>query len=149
VTDLRDQHAEAVGLIAYELDDPTQAARIIDMLINIGWKPPRGALCHPRRELFARGLCEACYAHHRDRGTHTRFAGVQRRTADFAADYAPLRAEGYTRRQIAERLGMRRNTVDAAYGRAVKAGLLQPDRPEVIGAFTAAVDGRYRTRGTA
>jgi hypothetical protein len=149
VTDLRDQLADAVDLIAYELGDQTSAQRVIDMLVNIGWKPPRGALCHPRRELFARGLCEACYAHHRDRGTHIHFPGVQRRTEDFAADYAVLRAEGHTRRQIAERLGMRRNTVDAAYGRAVKAGLLQPDRPEVVGAHTTAVDGRHRTRGTA
>lgn len=51
-----------------------------------------------------------------------------RATDDFAADYRMLRAEGYTRTQIAERLGMKRASVDKAYIRAVQAQLITPDR---------------------
>jgi DNA-binding transcriptional regulator LsrR (DeoR family) len=51
-----------------------------------------------------------------------------RSRADFVADYELLRSEGYTRRQIAERLGMTRAAVDRAYHRAVRDGALTPDR---------------------
>jgi hypothetical protein len=88
----------------------------------------RPALCHPTREHFSRGLCRGCYEHHRWNGTLADFPRANLPTDDFAADYALLRSEGYTRAQCAERLGMRRGTVDKAYGRAVAAGLLTPDR---------------------
>jgi DNA-binding MarR family transcriptional regulator len=56
-------------------------------------------------------------------------AAAQRLTrADFVADYELLRSEGYTRRQIAERLRMTYAGVAAAYRRAVAAGDLTPDR---------------------
>jgi hypothetical protein len=50
------------------------------------------------------------------------------KTADFADEYAHLRAYGYTRNHIAERLGITRSAVDQAYLRAVRKGLLTPDR---------------------
>lgn len=49
-------------------------------------------------------------------------------TRCFIADYEHLRAGGLSRNQIADRLGMDRGTVDAAYIRAVRKGLLTPDR---------------------
>jgi hypothetical protein len=51
-----------------------------------------------------------------------------RTRADFVADYELLRSEGYTRRQIAERMRMTYAGVAAAYRRAVAAGDLTPDR---------------------
>jgi acetyl-CoA acetyltransferase len=50
------------------------------------------------------------------------------KTADFAAEYAHFRSYGLTRNRIAERLGITRSAVDQAYVRAVRAGLLTPDR---------------------
>jgi len=86
------------------------------------------ARCHPAREAYARTLCRGCYDHHRDAGTLGNYPRSKRPTVDFAADYDLLRSQGFTRAQIAERLGMRRNSVDAAYRRAVAAGALTPDR---------------------
>jgi transcriptional regulator with XRE-family HTH domain len=48
--------------------------------------------------------------------------------ADFAAEYDHLRDYGYSRAEIALRLGMTRDAADQAYRRAVHAGLLTPDR---------------------
>lgn len=53
---------------------------------------------------------------------------VRLATADFAAEYAHFRSYGYTRTQIAERLGMTYDAACLAYMRAVKAGMLTPDR---------------------
>jgi hypothetical protein len=47
---------------------------------------------------------------------------------DFAAEYDHLRTYGHTRQEIALRLGMTRDAVDQAYIRAVRDGLLTPDR---------------------
>lgn len=91
------------------------------------------ATCHPRQRRFARGLCRRCYEYHRYHGTLADHPRIKRPTSSFATEYAMLRAEGHTRRQIAERLGMRRNTVDAAYARAVRLRLLTPDPPAVVG----------------
>jgi hypothetical protein len=90
----------------------------------------RPATCHPDRPVNARGLCDSCYETHWKAGTLDQFPTMrsQRRRAHFIADYVLLRSEGYTRRQIAERLGMRYNTLHRAYCRAVKAGDLEPDR---------------------
>lgn len=49
-------------------------------------------------------------------------------TRCFVADYEHLRASGLNRNQIADRLGMDRGTLDTAYIRAVRRGLLTPDR---------------------
>lgn len=48
--------------------------------------------------------------------------------ADFAEEYAHFRSYGLNRNRIAERLGITRHAVDQAYLRAVRAGLLTPDR---------------------
>ncbi len=48
--------------------------------------------------------------------------------ADFAHEYDHLRDYGHTRAEIALRLGMSRTAIDAAYIRAVRNGLLTPDR---------------------
>lgn len=90
----------------------------------------RPARCHPERPVNARGLCDSCYQIHHKAGTLDQFPTqrVQRFRADFVPDYRLLRSEGYTRAQIAERLGMGRNALDAAVRRAVRAGDLEPDR---------------------
>jgi hypothetical protein len=119
MTDLRDQLA----------DFETLARRLLapgrGRLVLVHETPAR---CHPAREIYARTLCRGCYDHHRDAGTLDNYPRSKRPMADFADDYALLRAEGHTRQQIAQRLGMRRNTVDAAYRRSVRAGALTPDR---------------------
>lgn len=89
------------------------------------------ATCHPGRPAHARGACRSCYQTHWAAGTTDQLAERrrdQRRTHLFAADYDLLRSEGYSRAHIAERLGMKKNTLDVAYRRAVRAGLLTPDR---------------------
>lgn len=90
--------------------------------------PPGTARCHPRRKVFARGLCRGCYDHHAHHGTLHHHERINRPAEHFVADYVLLRSEGFSRAQIAARLGMRRNTADKAYRRAVAAGLLTPDR---------------------
>jgi hypothetical protein len=119
MTDLRDQLA----------DFDAAARRLLNKgrgrLALVHETPAR---CHPARLSYGRGLCRGCYDHHRGTGTLDAFPRVNRTTADFAADYELLRSQGYTRRQMAERLGMARNTVDAAYRRAVNVGALTPDR---------------------
>lgn len=90
----------------------------------------RAADCHPTRPVRGRGLCSSCYETARRAGTLHRHQTQHtvRSRMDFIADYRLLRAEGYTRRQIAERLGMKYDAVTAAYLRAVRAGDLAPDR---------------------
>lgn len=91
---------------------------------------PRAA-CHPDRPLAARTLCSSCYnVAWRSGRLHDAPDPVRavRKRADFIADYEMLRAEGYTRRQIADRLGMNYPAVNAAYSRAIRAGALTPDR---------------------
>jgi hypothetical protein len=86
--------------------------------------------CHRNRPVFARGLCRQCYDWARQNGTLEYHPPVrpQRPRSHFIADYQLLRSEGYTRRQIAERLGMKYRSLLAAYYRAVDAGELTPDR---------------------
>lgn len=141
MTDLRDQLADFDAAARRQLTDLIDefvyphplADKIAQRILAAGWTPPGRPACHPRSEMFARGLCERCYEYHRRNNSLATHPRRHRRTADFAADYALLRSEGHTRRQIAERLGMRRNTVDAAYARAVRQGLLTPDPPAVVG----------------
>ena len=86
------------------------------------------ATCHPDRPVNGRGLCRGCYSNaHRDGRLHQHQL-VRRPRADFVPDYRLLRSEGYTRRQIAERLAMTYSALTAHYYRAVRAGDLTPDR---------------------
>ena len=118
--DLRDQLADFEAAARRLLTQPRR-------LVLVHGNP---ATCHPDRPVNARGLCDSCYEKHWKAGTLDQFPTkrVQRPRADFVADYRLLRSEGYTRSQIAERLRMTRNTLDAAYRRAVAAGDLEPDR---------------------
>lgn len=120
MTDLRDQLA----------DFETAARRLLNRpprLVLVNGNP---ATCHPNRPVNARGLCDSCYQRHWLNGTLDQFHTKRtlRNRVDFVSDYELLRSEGYTRRQIADRLGMKYPTVDRAYQRAVKAGALTPDR---------------------
>jgi DNA-binding Lrp family transcriptional regulator len=83
--------------------------------------------CDTLQRLTGRGLCQADYEHHRRAGTLDRYPRATRPTRDFAEDYAALRAQLYTRRQIADRLDMTPAAVQKAYSRAVAAGHLEPD----------------------
>jgi hypothetical protein len=120
VTDLRDQ------LGAFE----DAARRLLAQPRRLVLVHARPATCHPERPVNARGLCDSCYEMHWKAGTLEQFPTqrVQRRREHLIADYVLLRSEGYTRRQIAERLGMRYDTLHRAYCRAVRAGDLEPDR---------------------
>jgi hypothetical protein len=120
VTDLRDQLA----------DFETAARRILTARRPLVLVHARPATCHPERPVNARGLCDSCYQTAWHKRALDRFPTkrTQRFRDDFIADYTLLRSEGYTRTHIAERLGMTRNAVDAAYRRAVRAGALTPDR---------------------
>jgi hypothetical protein len=117
VSDLRDQ------LAAFE----DAARRILQPRPQLTLVHAKPASCHPGRPFCARGLCRQCYqlAWLRDALPDKR---AQRPRVDFVADYKLLRSEGYTRRQIAERLRMTYDGVTSAYRRAVKAGDLTPDR---------------------
>lgn len=90
----------------------------------------RAATCHPNRPANGRGLCRSCWTAAQRNGTLQQHARTRtiRTQAEFVADYELLRSEGYTRRQIAERLGMRYDAVTRAYGEAVRKGVLTPDR---------------------
>lgn len=120
MTDLRDQ------LGAFE----DAARRLLARPRRLVLVHARPATCHPGRPVNARGLCDSCYETHWKAGTLDQFPTqrTQRRRVEFLADYVLLRSEGYTRSQIADRLGMTRNALDAAVRRAVRAGDLEPDR---------------------
>ena len=123
MTDLRDQLADFEATARRLLTQPRR-------LVLVHARP---ATCHPDRPVNARGLCDSCYETHWKRGTLSQFPTkrTQRFRADFIADYDLLRSEGYTRRQIAERLGMTYPAAVRAYHRAVAAGALTPDRRTV------------------
>jgi hypothetical protein len=122
VTDLRDQLADFDAAARRLLNQPPRPR-----LVAVHARP---ANCHPDRPVNARGLCDSCYEAHWKAGTLAQFPTRRtgRSQADFIADYELLRSEGYTRRHIAERLGMTYFGVCAAYRRAVQAGALTPDR---------------------
>lgn len=117
MTDLRDQ-LDAFEAAAHRLLGRPPDLRLI-------WV--RTAACHPDRALRAQGLCHSCYTMAWQNGTLPSRRDNRSR-GEFVADYQLLRSEGYTRRQIAERLGMHYDAVTRAYGRAVRAGDLTPDR---------------------
>jgi hypothetical protein len=121
MNDLRDRIAEFNAAARRLLDRTTPT------LVLVHARPAR---CHPDRPVAARGLCHNCYttAWRKSRHVDHPAERTQRRRVDFVADYELLRSEGYTRRQIAERLGMKYDAVTAAYLRAVYAGELTPDR---------------------
>lgn len=93
------------------------------------------ATCHRDRPLVARGLCKRCYGTTWARGGVAALAAYPtsvRAQVDFVRDYEALRASGLLRIEIAARLGMTRTAMDAAYIRAVRAGMLRPDPPDMV-----------------
>jgi hypothetical protein len=86
------------------------------------------ASCHPDRPAHSRYLCRNCYETAYKRGTHLEHPRQTRRRADVIEDYTMLRSEGYTRAQIAERIGMHPKALEGVYFRAIRAGELTPDR---------------------
>lgn len=122
MTDLRDQLADFEAAARRILN--TRPPRLV--LVN-----PKPATCHPERALVARGLCRPCYDHAWSHGTlaqHPTKHRSRRRTEEFADMWQMLRPEGATRDAIAERLGMTRVAAIQAYYRAVRRGLIEPDR---------------------
>jgi CRP-like cAMP-binding protein len=118
MTDLRDQLADFEAAARRLLDQPRPRLALVHA---------RPAPCHPDRPVLARGLCRRCYQLAWLRGTLPDVRRVRRRP-EFVADYELLRSEGYTRQQIADRMGMTYHGVTQAYLRAVRAGVLTPDR---------------------
>ncbi len=88
----------------------------------------RQPTCHPTRRHKARGLCPNCYEHHMDAGTLDQFPRTNRTRAEFAAEYVQLRADGYSVRYVAWKLGLTFDGLNKAYYAAVRAGDLTPDR---------------------
>lgn len=70
----------------------------------------------------SRGRCRPCLYRHQRAGTHLDLPTLVRPRRDLIDDYLLLRGEGHTRRQIAARLGIRRNSLDRAIQRAGQAG---------------------------
>lgn len=118
MTDLRDQLADFEAAARRLLTQPPPRLRLVYA---------RPATCHPRRPLYARGLCQTCYRIDYTGGTLANVRRIRRRV-DFVADYVLLRSEGHTRAQIADRMGMSIGALNKAYLRAVRAGDLTPDR---------------------
>lgn len=91
----------------------------------------RPAACHRGRPVFGRGLCQPCYRYAARVGTLADHPPRVVKQDLFVSDYLTLRGEGFVRIEIAQRLGMTRAAIDAAYVRAVRAGLLEPDPPHM------------------
>jgi len=70
----------------------------------------------------ARGLCKRCWDYAKRHGTLIDYPLNTTPRAHFLADFELLVEEGYTLRQIAERLGMTYEAVDQAQYRARLAG---------------------------
>lgn len=88
----------------------------------------RHPTCHPDRPHKARGLCVGCYDHHLYNRTLSQFPRRNRTPAEFAAAYTELRAQGRSVRYVAWKLGITFDGLNRAYYRAVRAGVLTPDR---------------------
>jgi DNA-binding NtrC family response regulator len=68
--------------------------------------------CCQVRPICARELCDRCYDVARYRGELIDFPRRRLTRDEFVEEFELLRGQGYTRAQIAERLGMSRNTLD-------------------------------------
>ena len=68
--------------------------------------------CGQVRPICARELCDRCYDVARYRGELIDFPRQRLTRDEFIEEFELFRERGYTRAQIAERLGMKRNTLD-------------------------------------
>jgi hypothetical protein len=121
VTDLRDQLA----------DFETAARRLLNTRRPLVLVHDRPANCHPDRPVVARNLCRPCYDHAWSEGTlgqHPTKHRSRRRLEEFVDMWELLRPEGATLLTVADRLGMTRGAASQAHHRAVRRGLLTPDR---------------------
>ena len=76
------------------------------------------ASCKRDRQVWARGLCTSCYPRHLAAGTHVDFERRNRPRSELLEEWEMLRAQGLSRRQAAERLGMKDDSLYAALRRA-------------------------------
>lgn len=74
------------------------------------------------RFLEARGVCNFCYQGARKRGLLIDLERHSRARDEVMAEWELLRSEGYSKRQAAERLGMKFKTFAKAYERARRDG---------------------------
>jgi len=72
----------------------------------------------------ARGLCSRCWFRSNDDGTLIDYPRATMSRAELLEDFRLLREQGLDRRQIAERLGMRKGSLNQALRRAELAGAL-------------------------
>lgn len=79
--------------------------------------PPPGACRHE-----GRGLCARCYRKAQQDGSLVDRPRLLRHRDEVLEDWPRLRAEGYTKRQAAERLGMSFSALDRMLSRARSAG---------------------------
>lgn len=84
-----------------------------------------------------RGLCPACYWPARSNGTVADWPRSTRSRDDVLDDWVILRAQGYTRRRAAERLGMTLAAFDGAIYRARRDG-----DPRALPPLTRETSGR-------
>lgn len=71
----------------------------------------------------ARRLCSACLGYVRKDGTVYDYPSVNRAREDFLEDYRTLRDQGLSTREIAERMGIKRDSVTTNLRRARAAGV--------------------------
>jgi hypothetical protein len=89
-------------------------------------QPKRCADCVNLRIHKGRGLCTACYDHHRRQGTLDALyptSRPRRLNADVIEDYTILRGRGLIQAEIAEHMGMNLRALQAAIHRARTAGI--------------------------
>jgi hypothetical protein len=64
-----------------------------------------------------RRLCKNCYQRHYDHGTHLNFERATWTNAELISEWEWLMSEGYTRAQVAERLGISKKRLEKAIER--------------------------------
>ncbi|EKT83073.1 hypothetical protein Mbo4_044 [Rhodococcus phage Mbo4] len=73
---------------------------------------PACARCGQMKHLRARGLCESCHTVLWRNGSLADYPRKSMTTDEFLADFWLLHEQGYTRAQVAERLGMPKKTLE-------------------------------------
>lgn len=79
--------------------------------------------CGQRRLHRSRGLCVPCHARHVYHGTLDQFERLTYTNDELVAEWEHLRADGHTRAQAAERLGITKARLEKAIQRATRKGV--------------------------